>query len=209
MKLVVLGANGRTGQHVVRKALDMGVSVTAIVRSAAKRPKIRHERLSVAVGDPCDAVFLATVFRDQDAVISTLGGRRPSKKATSIYYKSAEAIAKAASDTGLKTVIVTSSALLFPPRRLLDRILMAIVHNVVHSATRMEQTLRSANLNVVIARCGFLTDAAESKYRAEPDSLPDNGSSVSRLSLARFLVDKVQQSRSGFQIYGVSGPAGS
>lgn len=206
MKLVVLGANGRTGSHVVREALKTGAMVTAVVRSESKRPKIGHERLSVVVGDPCDPKFLATVFADQDAVISTLGGRRPTRKATSVYYRSADAIAKAALETGLDKIIVTSSALLFPPTRLLDRLLRAIVRNVVESAARMEQTLRKANLDVVIARCGFLTDSQETKYRAEPGSLPEHGSSIPRPGLARFLVDTVQQSWSGCQVYGVSGP---
>ncbi len=207
MKLVVLGANGRTGRHVVREALDKGTIVTAIVRLDAKRPTIKHDRLNVVVSNPSDPKFLTTVFQGQDAVISTLGGRRPTKKATSIYSVSAEAIAEAASDTGLKKVAVTSSALLFPARRLIDRLLTAIVYNVVQSATRMEQTLCKANLDVVVARCGFLTDIEEMRYRAELGSLPDGGSSISRLSLASFLVDTVQKSWSGYQLYGVSGPA--
>ena len=126
-------------------------------------------------------------------MISTLGGRRPTKKATSIYHMSANAIARAAQDAGLKKVVVTSSALLFPRRRLLDKVLVSIVPNVVQSATRMEQTLEASDLDVVIARCGFLTDSRETRYRGEPGSLPDRGSSVSRLSLAMFLVDTVQK----------------
>lgn len=206
MKLVVLGANGRTGRHVVREALDKGAIVTAVVRSDAKRPEIRHDRLSVAVGDPCDPAFLAGTFRGQDAVISTLGGRRPTKRATSIYYMSADAIVEAALQTGISKILVTSSALLFPPRRLLDRLLTVIVRNVVQSATRMEHKLRTANLDVVVARCGFLIDSKERRYRAESGSLPVDGSSVPRLSLATFLVDMVQSSWSGYQVYGVSGP---
>ena len=142
MKLIVLGANGRTGKRVVRQALHMGASVTAIVRSDSKRLAIQHDRLSTAVGDPCDPDFLAKVFRGQDVAISTLGGRRPTRRSTSIYHISADAIVKAARDTGLNKVVVTSSALLFPPRRLLDRLLRVVARNVVQSATRMEQTLR-------------------------------------------------------------------
>lgn len=207
MRLVVLGANGRTGLHVVREALDRGEIVTAVVRSNAKRPAIKHGRLNAVIGDPCDPKFLSKVFQEQDAVISTLGGRKPTRKATSVYWKSADAITEAAWNTGLKTVVVTSSALLFPPKRLLDRLLTLIVRNVVLSAGRMEQHLCASDLNVVIARCGFLTDADETRYRAELGSLPMAGSSVSRMSLARFLVDTVQESISGEQIYGVSGPS--
>ncbi len=207
MKLVALGANGRTGRLVLREALERGASVTAVVRSDAKRPAIRHDRLRVVIGDPCDPHFLATTFQGEDAAISTLGGRRPTKRATSIYYRSAEAIARAAAETGLDRIAVTSSALLFPPRRLLDRLLAGIVHNVVHSATRMEQTLRDASLNVTIARCGFLTDANDTAYRAEQGSLPIEGSSISRPALAKFLVHAIEHPWSGFRIYGVSGPA--
>lgn len=204
MRLVVLGANGRTGRHVVREALDIGATVTAIVRSEARRLAMRHERLIVVVGDPCDPKLLARVFRDQDAVISTLGGRRPTKKSTSIYSLSADAIAYAALNAGLRKIVVTSSALLFTPRRLLDRILRAMVGNVVHSATLMEEKLRATGLAVLVARCGFLTDNHDKTYRAELGSLPRNGSSVSRSSLAKFLVDMAQKSWSGCEVYGVS-----
>lgn len=207
MKIVVLGANGRTGRLVVREALHKGETVTAVVRSDAKRPTIQHEQLNVVVGDPCDPKFLSEVFRDQDAVISTLGGRKPTKKATSVYWMSADAIIEAAWDTGLKKVAVISSALLFPPKRLFDRVLAAIVRNVVQSAHRMEQRLCAANLDVVVARCGFLTDLDETRYRAERGSLPKDGSSISRVGLAKFLVGAIQEPCSGYKIYGVSGPS--
>lgn len=207
MKLLVLGANGRTGSLVLREALERGETVTAVVRSDARRPIIQHDQLNVVVGDPCDPKFLSGVFPDQDAVISTLGGRTPTKKATSIYWMSADAIAEAAWNTGLRKVAVTSSALLFPPKRLVDRLLIIIARNVVQSASRMEQKLSTANLDVVVARCGFLTDVDETRYRAERGSLPEDGSSVSRMNLAQFLVDTIQKPCSGLQVYGVSGPS--
>lgn len=207
MNLVVLGANGRTGRLVVREALNKGETVTAVVRTDAKRLTIEHDQLNLVVGDPCDPKFLSEVFRDQDAVISTLGGRKPTKKATSIYWMSADAITEAAWNSGLKKVAITSSALLFPPKRLVDRFLAAIVRNVVQSANRMEQKLCTANLDVVVTRCGFLTDVDETRYRVERSSLPNHGSSVSRMSLAQFLIDAVQKPCSGYQVYGVSGPA--
>jgi hypothetical protein len=114
-----------------------------VVRSASKQPDIRHEKLTVMVGDPCDASFLKRAFRGQDTVISTLGGRRPTRSATSVYFRSADAIVDAAWDTGLKRVLVTSTALLFPRRRLMDGILRSLVPNVVRSATRMEGILES------------------------------------------------------------------
>ncbi len=207
MKLVILGANGRTGAHVVREALEDGADVTAVVRSPDKRPRHRHARLKVVIGDPSDAEFLVGVLRGQDAVISTLGGRRPTKRAASVYYTSAAAMVEAAHRAGVKRLVVTSTALLFPPRRLVDRVLAVMVHNVVQSATRMERILRAPDLEVGVARCGFLTDGGESRYRASRDALPKNGSSISRRSLARFLLDCANGKWAGPGVYGVSSPA--
>ena len=206
MRLVVLGANGRTGTQVIRRAVDQGDQVTAVVRSEAKRPALEHERLKVVVGNPCDAAFLTDAFRDQDAVISTLGGRAPTKKATSVYHASADAILEATRNNCPRKLVVTSSALLFPPRRLFDRCLAVLARNVVRSATRMEQSLRAAEFDVTIARCGFLVDSEEEEYRALENALPERGSSVSRQSLAHFLVNAATRLGTGHQVYGVSGP---
>lgn len=206
MNLVVLGANGRTGKLVVEEALAVGNTVTAVIRSEARRLSIQHNRLNVVVGDPCNPKFLSSVFEGQDAVISTLGGRSPSRSATSIYWKSADAIVEAAWNTGLRKIAVTSSALLFPPKSFIETLLAALVRNIVQSATRMEETLQKAKLDVIVGRCGFLTNSEERRYRAELGALPQNGSSVSRRSLARFLVDRIRNASSGPQVYGVSGP---
>ncbi|WP_243611447.1 NAD(P)-dependent oxidoreductase [Shimia aestuarii] len=206
MKLVILGANGRTGRLVLRRALDEGAEVTAVVRSVAKWPRETDPRLSVVIGDPCDARFLRKVLHGQDAVISTLGGRSPTRKAASVYPDSAEAIAEAAWDAGVRKVAVTSTALLFPARGLADRILGLIAWPVVLAARKMERTLFSTGLDVVVARCGFLTDAETSVYRAKHDALPEKGRSVTRKALAHFLVDSVCRGWAGHDVVGVSGP---
>ena len=206
MKLVVLGANGRTGKLVLQVALDRGMDVTAVVRSAGKQPCTRHDRLISRVGDPCNPTFLKSVLPGHDVVISALGGRSPTKMATSVYCRSASAIVEAACDTGLNRVLVTSTALLFPPRTLPERILQFVVPNVVRSATRMEEILKESDLNWTFARCGFLNDDEEAKYRAQKDSLPSKGTSVSRLALAHFLVDATENSDARCSVFGVSNP---
>ena len=47
---------------------------------------------------------------------------------------------------------------------------------VLESAGRMEAILTGADLEVIIARCGFLTNQDETDYRAELGFLPPNGS---------------------------------
>ena len=204
MKLVVLGANGRTGKFVLQAALEKGMDVTAVVRSADKKPAIRHDRLKVVVGDPCETGFLQQVLRGQDAVISALGGRRPTKAATSVYYRSADALVEAAWDTGLKRVLVTSTALLFREQTVMGKILRLLVPNIVRSATRMEETLKTSGLNWTSARPGFLNDADEASYRAQKDRLPKDGTSVSRQALAKFLIDSIENPEARCAAFGVS-----
>ncbi|MEL6296466.1 MAG: NAD(P)-binding oxidoreductase [Pseudomonadota bacterium] len=204
MKLVLLGANGRTGGLVLQAALAKDMDVTAVVRSAVKAPRLQHVRLHVVVGDPCDTVFLASVFRDQDAVISTLGGRLPTKAATSVYDRSTKAIVDATSATGLKRVLVTSTALLFQDQTLLGKLLRIVVPNVVRSAGLMEDILKRSDLDWTSARVGFLNDARVAKYRAQRDALPENGTAVSRLAFAQFLIDAISDPETHWTTYGVS-----
>lgn len=204
MKLVVLGANGRTGQHVLQAALEKGLDVTAVVRSADKSPRIQHERLAVVVGDPCAPAFLRSVLRGQDVVISALGGRRPTKAATSVYYRSTDAIAEAARETGLQRVLTTSTALLFRKQKVIGKILRVLVPNIVRSATRMERILETSGLIWTSARPGFLNDANEAVYCAEKGGLPKHGTSISRRALAAFLIDSIDNPETYGAAFGVS-----
>ena len=206
MKLVVLGANGRTGRLVLEAALEKEMDVTAVVRTADKTPGVEHEKLQVAVGDPCDSAFLTSVFRGHDAVISTLGGRLPTKAATSVYARSADAIVRAASSTDIKRVLVTSTALLFPDQTFLGKVLRVVVPNVVRSAGRMEDTLKHSGLDWTSARAGFLQDSDVAAYRAQRNALPENGSAVSRTGLANFLIDALMEPETKGAAYGVSQP---
>ena len=49
-KLLVLGATGDTGKPIVRQALELGHSVTAVVRNSAKI-SLEHQNLCIVTGD--------------------------------------------------------------------------------------------------------------------------------------------------------------
>src|SRR5260370_32489519 len=69
MKLLILGATGRTGGLVTEKALSRGHHVTAFVRTPSLQTT---ERLAIAVGDPRRIDDLLAVFPGHDAVVSCL-----------------------------------------------------------------------------------------------------------------------------------------
>ena len=74
MKVLVIGATGGTGQHGVRKLLDAGHMVTALVRNPAAFTQ-KHENLRVIQGDARDAAAVRSAVQGQDAVLAAFGPR--------------------------------------------------------------------------------------------------------------------------------------
>ena len=72
MRIVVLGAGGRTGRVFVQAALAAGHEVTAAVHTLSDTMTPR-DRLHVQLCDATDALQLREVVRGQDAVVSLIG----------------------------------------------------------------------------------------------------------------------------------------
>src|SRR5262245_66633491 len=76
MKIFVIGATGRTGREVVEQALARGHDVTAFVRSP-EAIGLTNERLAVIKGEATEEDQLVKAMQNHDAVVSTLGPRKP------------------------------------------------------------------------------------------------------------------------------------
>lgn len=75
MKLLIFGATGSIGRHLVNQALDQGHTVTAFARDAAK-VDIKHNNLQVAQGDVLDAASVEKAVQDHEVVLCSLGAGR-------------------------------------------------------------------------------------------------------------------------------------
>lgn len=75
MKILVLGATGRTGYLFTRKALEEGHTVTAYVRDPDKARALlgSHPNLTITPGDLNNAEQLAAASSGQDVMVSILG----------------------------------------------------------------------------------------------------------------------------------------
>ena len=74
-RILVVGATGRTGRHLISQALDRGFAVTAFARDPSSI-ELRHPRLTIAKGDVLDKVSVDAAMPGHDAVVSALGHRR-------------------------------------------------------------------------------------------------------------------------------------
>ncbi len=78
MNLLIFGATGATGQHLVQLALAQGHAVTAFVRDRA-RLKLQSPLLTFVVGDVMQSSSVAAALPGHDAVLCALGTMPESK----------------------------------------------------------------------------------------------------------------------------------
>ena len=81
MKLIVFGATGTIGRHVVDRALAQGHEVTAFARAPGALDST-DPKLTRAAGDVLDRDAVADAVRGHDAAIVALGAGRRGKVRT-------------------------------------------------------------------------------------------------------------------------------
>ncbi len=75
MKIIIFGATGSIGRHLVEQALIQGQEVTAFLRDASKFDRT-HQNLKLVEGDVLDAEAVTAAVKGHDAVLVALGAGR-------------------------------------------------------------------------------------------------------------------------------------
>jgi uncharacterized protein YbjT (DUF2867 family) len=166
MRILVLGASGKTGHEVVRQALAAGHEVTAFVRDPS-RLEVREPRLSVVGGDVRSADDLRRALAGHDAVVSTLGGRarqamtRPvgGKAGGGVMEASTAALIEAADEAGVRRVVMMSTFMLAPNFRAGLLKPLALYYKGMNDDKRAgEEALKDSPLDWTIVYATRLTD---------------------------------------------------
>jgi putative NADH-flavin reductase len=190
MKLLVLGATGRTGRHVTRQALARGHDVTAVVRDAISIPP--HDRLRLAAANPLDADALANLLLGQDAVISCLGQR--TRADAGLLQNAAAAMLQAMSRAEVRRYLVVSQGLLFPLRGLFAAVLRRMLARYIADSTAMERLVTASAVEWTIVRPPRLLDGDTSRgYRVEVGTMPERSRAMQYVDLAAFLLDAAER----------------
>ena len=170
MKILVMGASGKTGREVVRQALAAGHEVTAFVRDPS-RLELREPRLTVATGDARSVDDLRRALAGQDAVISTLGGRakdamtRPlgGKSSGGVMEASTAALIEAAGEAGVHRVVMLSTFMLAPNFRAGILKPLTLLNKGMNDDKRAgEEALKNSRLDWTIVYATRLTDGERS-----------------------------------------------
>jgi len=194
--LLVLGASGGTGRHVVRQALDRGYQVTALVRDPA-RLAITSDRLLVVTGSvTADDGTVATAMQGQLAVISALG-RGKSFTPDGLIAGAMPRIVRAMQDANVRRLIVTSAFGVGETYRdtpLLPRIFIrTLLRNIYRDKEAGEAVVRASDLDWTIVHPTGLTDgAARGTCRAGERLTLRGFPTIARADVATFLLVQVE-----------------
>ena len=194
-RVLVLGATGGTGQHLVSQALDQGHDVTAFVRDQAKL-KIHHDRLHVTVGTTVDgAAPLQQAMKGQEVVISALG-RGQSLKSDDVIQRSVAGILVAMKAAGVHRLIFTSGIGVgdaFAEAPLFSKLIIGVLLKDIYADKLIgEDLIRKSDLDWTIVQAARLTDGPLTrKYRAGEHLKHRSLASLSRADLAHFLLHQI------------------
>lgn len=195
MRILIVGATGRTGRMLVARALSRGHQVTAFVRDPSRLTLV-HDRLLVVVGDVRKPETIAPAMADQDAVVSMLS--QSTASVVTIFSEGTQALADAAEAAGVRRFVAVSAAPVgVEPQRLplAVRVVLLLPHlNAVYAdMARMEADLMSRDaLDWTIVRPAVLSDGPGSHFRIEVGELVPGGVTTSRRDLALLLLQVVE-----------------
>jgi putative NADH-flavin reductase len=199
MKVLVVGASGRTGRLLVAGALERGHDVPALVRVPERLGDLR-ERVRVVQGDVLDGGVASDAVDGQEAVLVALGvGARRSDRAVS----------------SLGTLNVIRSMQRYHVRRLVvlsaggtgpgpdpnlpwthERIVKPLfLKHTYADLRRMETSVRQSELDWTIVRAsgGLVDGPARGGYRVEPGYSLPGGRRIAHADVAAFMLDELER----------------
>ncbi|MDA0633291.1 SDR family oxidoreductase [Nonomuraea sp. MCN248] len=201
MRLVIFGANGRTGRIATAQALAEGHDVTAVARRPEEFP-LEDPRLTVVKADVRDGAAVDRVVAGHDAVISTLGVPYGSAD-TTMATEAVGAIVGAMTAHGVRRlVMVTSTGVPMKPppgetffyRKVIAPWLVKLGRPLYEDAARAEEIVARSDLDWTVVRPSGLFDRdGVTDYTVGPPQMV--GRFTSRRDLADALIREAVEDR--------------
>ncbi|WP_435131106.1 NAD(P)-dependent oxidoreductase [Actinacidiphila sp. bgisy144] len=166
MKFLVLGATGRTGVLFVKKALDEGHQVTAVVRRAGSAV---DPRARVVTGDVTDAAVIAKAAQGHDAVISTLGVKEAGE-IPALITDMVRAVIASAETSGVDRFVLLSAFgvgdSLAKASFLVSPLFRTVLRKTYADKAASEVLLKASDLKWTLEYPGALNNGGSTRYSA-------------------------------------------
>ena len=202
MKVLVLGASGKTGKLVVQEALAAGHEVTVLVHTDPQDDDKKHEavfpsKVNVFHGDVRNPTKLRQAIEGQEAVIDTIGGTRPFLN-TDLESSAMKVIVSVMKETGARRLVAVSALGEGESKAqtgfFYEHLLMPLfLRGIMPDKANMEAEVTHSGLDFVIVRPSLLKDG-ETHGHTHVALTSEKAHTISRGGLARFLVEQLTSS---------------
>lgn len=162
MKIAVFGGSGRTGQILVRKALEQGHEVRALVRTPSKMTA-SNPRLTLVQGNLQDRSKVAETIVGTDCVISLVGPGKGEKP--DLMRSLAASLVETMPAAGVRRVIYITGAGVTQPEdppaltaKVLIPIMKLLARDVLDDSFGGVNRLKASNLDWIVIRAPMLGD---------------------------------------------------
>ena len=193
LRILVLGASGGTGSHLIEQALAAGHSVTALARDPSSI-WVKHERLAVVKGDVRDAERMdEVVAAGIDAVVSALGHTQGATR--DMLTVGAQNIFAAMERLGVRRLVVLMGADLPDPhdeitlaRSMGLRLRRLSNGRLVEDWEGAAEVIRGSALDWTIVRAARLTDGPRTSFYLTGYLKLGANHSIARGDVAEFML---------------------
>jgi uncharacterized protein YbjT (DUF2867 family) len=202
MKILVLGATGRTGKLIIEEALKKGHKIVAIARDP---DKLKEYGIEIIQGTPYDYDTMDKALTGCDAVINTLNVSRKSDNPWATLASPKDLISKSASNaikvmekTGIKRFVALSTIGAGRSWKTSPAILRFIVSisNLKHAFVdhgKQEEILENSSIDYTICRAPMLsTETNTTGAVATPERETPKSMKLSRNSAAEFFIKIIE-----------------
>lgn len=191
MKIIVFGATGGVGQHVVKQALEKGIEVTAFVRTPSKID-LAHEQLHIVQGDAFNKEEVAAAIAGHDVVVSCLGSSQGMKKSTELEEMTKNIVAGMQAHNIKRIVYTASAGINNEIPGISGKMVMKMLKNALMDHRNAVDYIEGHELNFTIVRpMGLTNNAFTGTYRESKVGIPEKSKSISRADVAHFIVKEL------------------
>lgn len=189
MKIIVFGATGGVGRHVVNQALQAGYEVTAFVRDLTKL-QIENDHLHVVRGDATNAEEVSAAIAGHDAVVSCLGSNKMVAKSTQLEEMTQHIVAGMEAHHVKRIIYTASAGINNELPGVGGKMVMKMLQNVLTDHRHAVDLIQAhKDLQYTIVRpLGLTNDDYTGEYREAKEGVPENARNIPRADVAHFIL---------------------